>query len=267
MSNRIFKALLEEKIEIFKSSFSSLSKAIFFDQSTNKLIHPGEFGMYRETLCKEFIRFIIPRRLDIEQGFLLNPNEEISHQCDIVVFDKDNTPLIENTERQRFFPIETVSAIGEIKSILNKGDFAKALNKLSMVKPLRYNLINPFTLNNTKIKDYNPLDNLDQQLITFLICQKLDFDFTNIENEIDNLYEKSNKMFKHNLILSIEDGLILYESDSIAFPYPNKVKKKLKPLFIKSDMDNIHFKVFASNLFLTTSNSKLLFPHIANYLI
>ncbi|MGD9678722.1 MAG: hypothetical protein AB7V16_10315 [Vulcanibacillus sp.] len=47
MSSEIYKTILNRKIDNFKSMFSRDSNSIFRDQ-TNKMIHPGEFGMYRE---------------------------------------------------------------------------------------------------------------------------------------------------------------------------------------------------------------------------
>jgi len=47
MANKIFENLLIEQINIFKESFTNISKDIFSDNS-GKLIHPGEFGTYRE---------------------------------------------------------------------------------------------------------------------------------------------------------------------------------------------------------------------------
>lgn len=266
MANQIFQALLEEKIDFFKSSFSSLAKKIFVDKKTGKLIHPGEYGMYRETISKEFIRFIIPRRLDIEQGFIICPNGDVSHQCDIVVFDSQNTPMIENGEKQRFFPVEIVAAIGEIKSNLDKANFKKAINKLSKVKKIRSKINSSFFIKREETGTYDTKQNKKDQIVTFLICQKLDFNITDINNEIEGLYSDENKDFKHNLILSIEDGLLLYNSDNIAVPYQFSNSEENQDILIKSDLQNTHFKVFASNLFLTTSSTTIIFPQIANYI-
>ena len=116
MPNRIFEEILLEEIETFKNSFSNVSKKMFHDPETNKLIHSGEFGMYREAIAKKFLRFFVPVRLEIDQGFLLNSINEVSTQCDIVIYDKNVTPLIRSNELQRFYPVETVCSVGEIKS-------------------------------------------------------------------------------------------------------------------------------------------------------
>ena len=50
LPNRIFNSLLEEKIDVFIRGFVDTAKQTFVDQS-GKLIHPGEFGKYRESCC------------------------------------------------------------------------------------------------------------------------------------------------------------------------------------------------------------------------
>ena len=59
----------------------------------------------------------------------------VSTQCDIVMYDKDTIPLIDNGIAH-FYPVEIVKGIGEVKSTLNKVEFTKALVKLARNKLL-----------------------------------------------------------------------------------------------------------------------------------
>src|SRR5689334_11795896 len=104
----IFETLLTEQFERFKTAFSDTSRKLFYDQKSGTLIHPGEFGTYREGVAKDFLRFFIPDRLSIGQGFVINSYNDVSAQCDLIVFDRNSTPLVQASERQRFFPVETV---------------------------------------------------------------------------------------------------------------------------------------------------------------
>ena len=92
----IFEQILIEKIEMFKMSFSNTAKKVFIDEE-GKLIHPGEFGSYRENICKEFLRYIVPSRLDIGQGFLM------IRQCFNMGTDFPNPP---DTDQAIFNTIE-----------------------------------------------------------------------------------------------------------------------------------------------------------------
>ena len=139
MSNKIFEELFSEKIEIFKNSYTNISKNLFYDEVSNKIIHNGEYGTYREAVTREFLRPFIPNNLDISTGFLINTCDEVSTQCDIVIYEPKMTPLVQTSELQRFFPVESVASIGEIKSNLKKHELKAAINKLASNKSLRQN--------------------------------------------------------------------------------------------------------------------------------
>lgn len=62
---------------------------IFLDiERKNKLIHPGEFGMFREAAVRDLLHFFLPIKHEISTGFLINTNNQTSTQCDIVIFNK-----------------------------------------------------------------------------------------------------------------------------------------------------------------------------------
>jgi len=267
LSMNIFEHLLIEKIDFLRRSFLETSREVFFNED-GKLIHPGEFGQYREGACKDFIRFITPNRLSIGQGFLINTSGKVSHQCDIVIYDSDSSPLIESNERQRFYPIETTVAVGEVKSILSKSDFREAINKLSKVKVLREEIKHPVVIRKEHSGAYDPVRNPYDQVFTFLICQKLDFDLSDIVGNINLLYDSSIICrHKHNLILSIEDGLLAYYDENgktMMYPF---MSKPLKNRFVQPDANiYTHFKLYSSYLFLGTSSGTILYPEVTDYM-
>lgn len=203
MSSNIFGTLLERKIETFINTFSTDSNSIFKDIN-NKLIHPGEYGMYKEEAFKELLRMILNKRQMISDGFIISADNSVSTQCDILVYNYDTIPLIDSNIA-RFFPIEEVNAIGEIKSILSKSELKKALLKLAENKKLsekrtgsRTNLIKPFLEHN--------------YLTSFLVCQKINCDISSIDWE--QIYESLPRKYWHNAILSLEDGFLGYELQS-----------------------------------------------------
>ncbi len=86
MANAIFNKLLKELIDNFTNSFINVSEGLFKNQEDNNLIYPGEFGLYREAICKRFLKFIVPQKLSIDTVFLINSNDEVSTQCDIIIY-------------------------------------------------------------------------------------------------------------------------------------------------------------------------------------
>lgn len=276
MANRIFEELLDEQIAIFQNSFSSVSRNAFFDEEKGYLIHSGEFGIYREAICRDFLRFLVPKRLDFDTGFVINTNNEVSTQLDIIIFDAALTPLIQSGARQRFFPIEALCAVGEVKSVVSKQDLREALQKLSKVKVMREfvrqtNLMpdtNPPILSRQHPGNFNPILYPYDQVFTFLMCEKFDFKTENLAQEMNSFYNANTpRRHFHNLILSVEDGLICYyEENGVAMMYP-EVGQPLKYRFIvPNDNPTAHFKFFASYLFTGTSSNTILYTDIANYI-
>ncbi len=276
MANRVFDQVLAEQIDIFKNAFSSVSRAVFYDETTGEAVHSGEFGMYRESVCREFLRFFVPDRLDITHGFLINAQDEISSQCDIVLYDSNSTPLILSESRQRFFPVETVCAVGEVKSKVSQSDLREALDKLAKTKQMRDYITEPTVVWQRESLPYSPDWNVNDQIFTFLVCEKLDFKFENLA--LDELYEGSLlHKHRHNIILSLQDGLLGYWVDIVGMqeqiaPYPvlfpeKGIRKELKDGVVESNSENVHLRYFAHFLFLAMSRATVLFPDLANYMV
>lgn len=270
MPNKIFDSLLIEKINHFKSSFSSTSKEVFYDDEKKRIFHTGEYGTYREAIVRDLLRFIIPRTLDISTGFLITSLDDVSTQCDVIIFDSNMTPIYEEGDRQRFFPIESVHGIGEVKSTLSKSDFKAALNKLAKNKALSERMIgNPTIIRKSPPGDYDPVNHAYDIIPSFLICQKLDFDISKIELEVSSFYDVDIEIrHRHNLVLSIDDGLLVYfDSNSKTLPYSRLSQVNLNDRFIYPDVNQyVHFKHFSTYMFMVTSSKTLFYPDPSDYI-
>ena len=269
MSINVFEKLLIEKIEIFKSAFAETAEGVFFNDD-GKLIHPGEFGRYRENICKQFLKFVTPARLDIGTGFIINTSNKVSHQCDIIVYDAQHTPLLESEEKQFFFPVETIAAVGEIKSVLSKTTLSEAIQKLAQVKVLREEVKHPVIIKKDHDgNNYDPRNNPYDQIFTFIVCKKLSFNISNLSTEINKLYGDSTEYrHRHNLILSVEDGLLAYyDNNGKTMMYPVMGNTKLKNRFVEpGENQYVHLKQFASYLFMGTTSATILYPKLSDYM-
>lgn len=274
MTSNVFEQLLTEQIRIFRSAFSSVSRTAFYDEHRQTLIHAGEFGTYREAICKDFLRFFVPSRLDISQGFLINASDKVSTQCDVIVYDSASTPLIQSESRQRFFPIETTCAVGEVKSSLSKEELKLALHKLAVTKQMREDIASPSIIR-SKHHTYDPKNNIYDRLFTFLICEDLRFDPLNLD--MDAVYGQDVPYrLRHNLILSINDGLFLYrdtynEDRKIvqwSEVYQDGASRQFPSCLVRptTSEDNGHFKGFVSYTFMATSGATILYPEVTDYM-
>lgn len=265
-----FNEFIDYHIKDFKHRFEKLSRNLYSHSSQGSLLHPGEFGMYREEICESFIRPITPSYLGIENGFVITRDGQISKQCDILIYDSHVTPI--SPHFKRFFPIETTLAIGEIKSVIQKNDLFLALKRLADIKRYRLEVKEPVILRrdfSCKEKSYDPKIIPYDQIFTFLICEKFDFDKGGIQNQIDEAYSGiEDKCLRHNIILSINDGVLLYFDDNgKSLQYPIIGGKPLNNRFIKPNENKlIHFKYFCSYFFMGITSTTVLYPEMTEYI-
>lgn len=291
MSNAI-NILLEEKIKEFKFSFVHHSKSLFVKEDGG-LFQAYEFGAYRENVVKKYLINILPERMGIESGFVVTSNGRVSTQCDIIIYDKTVTPLIRNEYGQRFFPVESVVAVGEVKSKLSLVDFKEALLKLSTTKALRDILYEPsyvYSRKDGRCNEFKPESDELDQMITFLVCENFLFDIRKIDlSEIVRCYgeSKPHRPFchRHNMVLSIQNGLLAYGlPDNMMYPFPSKLSylldgesaveggskvdllnyRWISPLKNKESIE--HIRHFTSMLHTALVSVSVLFPDMANYI-
>ncbi len=201
MASRIFQQIFERHIIQFVGLYSEDSTAIFKDEK-NKLIHPGEYGKYREESCKELLRLLLGTEVSVSDGFVITSENQISTQCDIVVYNSNVSPFIADGIA-KMFPAEEVRMIGEIKSTMSRQDFIDALrkmaeNKKKIIDGRKGDGISPY---GRKAETYNTI-------VSFLVCNKFDFAYDKLTYE--EIYSGIDRKYWHNSILSVEDATLSY---------------------------------------------------------
>ncbi len=102
--------------------------------------HAGEKGRSFEDLIREALRAVLPGKIGVSHGFVIDAGGEISKQMDVVLYDQLNTPRIysgTSEEEAQMFPVESTYACGELKTRMNKDDLADSLEKCLSYKHLR----------------------------------------------------------------------------------------------------------------------------------
>ena len=270
--NNIFDKLVKSKIEQFENDYINLSRQIFVD-SDGKLIHPGEFGTYREKIIRAFLEPFLPTRLAIGNGFIITSKDRISSQCDIIIYDKDHTPIIENGE-QKFFPVECVAGVIEAKSKLTKSSLKEALIKLSTVKELRNDIgNNPYIFKDYKSQSpFDPKLKVRDQMATFLICENIEMDVEKEINDVfSDVYREIDKSLFHNMILNIDNSCLLYFDGKYPMfhAYFNYEKDSFKNECImphEAGYPKEHILLFLNYFYMLISSISIMNLEITNYL-
>lgn len=201
MASKVFQQIFERHITQFVGLYSEDSTAIFKDEK-NKLIHPGEYGKYREESCKELLRLLLGKEVSVSDGFVITSDDQISTQCDIIVYNSNVSPFIADGIA-KMFPAEEVRMIGEIKSTLSRQDFIDALRKMAENKK---KIIDG--RDNTGVCQHGRQSETYNTVASFLICNKLDFVFDKLTYE--EIYPGIDRKYWHNSILSVEDATLSY---------------------------------------------------------
>lgn len=98
--------------------------------------HPGTKGDASEHVWLEFLQTYLPLRYRAEKAHVVDSNGAFSEQIDVVVFDRQYSPLIFKYEEQLIIPAESVYAVFEAKQVINAALIDYAQKKVTSVRRL-----------------------------------------------------------------------------------------------------------------------------------
>ena len=120
------------------STFRKISAAfaIEFDEIAKEINHNLSSGEAREFALTKLLNKYLPSRVGVDRGFVIDALGNESKQIDIVIYDKTVGTIFE-VSGTKYFPCETVIAVGEVKSdIKSSAKLLDSLNKIQSVKTL-----------------------------------------------------------------------------------------------------------------------------------
>ncbi|MGF1794252.1 hypothetical protein L4D21_27205 [Photobacterium profundum] len=253
MSSDIFQSLILQHIDELKNSYIR-SKDVFTDSYSGKLIHPGEYGYYREEAVKKLLHLSIPRNFGITSGFIITSNNRISTQCDIIIYDRESCPKLINEDHVEFIPVECVVAVGEVKSsIKTNSQMLEILEKLAFIKQLRRDVE---TKSNRQRQDQDPLFGRFGAIYSFLLC----LDFPKFPDGGFDYCPSPLKMFRHNFIVGLNTGHCCYRCENIynySYPVTDGIAHEQIFKELNNDKIPLNLGLFLTSLFNHCKNAKL----------
>lgn len=251
VGSEIYKEILAHNIENFVKNYSKDAKSIYFGKDS-KLIHPGEYGRYREDATKMLLTSLLEMNTKVSDGFVITSTNKITTQCDIIGYNSVLQPFISDGIA-KMFPAEEVRFICEIKSDMSKKDFSDALKKMARNKQI---ILNGRRGNLRKKNEMNFYDTIS----TYLICDKFNFKTDNINFE--KIYEGIEKKYWHNAILSIQDGLMAYTLDTSAISSEKEAIVYLPCIEVEGKKQSISICVWDE---INPINDEKKFQHIVEF--
>jgi hypothetical protein len=98
--------------------------------------HEGEKGGASEEVWRALFRRHLPIRYQVDTGFVVDSRGIFSEQIDIIIFDRQYSPLVFELGSRKIFPAESVYAVFEAKQSANARNIEMARTKGCSVKSL-----------------------------------------------------------------------------------------------------------------------------------
>jgi hypothetical protein len=98
------------------------------------ITHPPSMGANRENSVRLFLREFLPSAVNIGTGFIINDEQQISNQCDIIIYDDTIIPPLYRDEDIVVVRHTTVAMVIEVKTTLGKSELNDALLNISSAK-------------------------------------------------------------------------------------------------------------------------------------
>ena len=98
--------------------------------------HSAEKGSLIENTIRTELEKILPYKVGVGDGFVVDSDGQTSRQMDIILYDKLNTPRIFASPGLQVFPVESTYACGEIKTSLTKDELKNTFDKCESYKSL-----------------------------------------------------------------------------------------------------------------------------------
>jgi hypothetical protein len=98
--------------------------------------HPVTKGDASERVWLELLKTYLPHRYQAETAHAVDSAGVFSQQIDIVIFDRQYSPLIFRFEGQLIVPAESIYAVFEAKQTINAAQVAYAQEKVASVRAL-----------------------------------------------------------------------------------------------------------------------------------
>lgn len=118
--------------------FSALQERLSTDLKSVRTVveHPGGKGAASEANWLNLLSKHLPHRYAVDSAFVVDSEGTRSDQIDIVIYDRQYTPILCDLENQLFIPAESVYAALEVKQVLNKGSIEYAGRKIVSIRRL-----------------------------------------------------------------------------------------------------------------------------------
>lgn len=239
---------------MYRSSLHFQQQELIVSISGAKVLisHSGEKGREIEEKIREALARVLPEKIGVSHGFVIDSNDNSSNQMDIVLYDKMNTPKIYDGDSVQIFPVESTYACGEVKFKLDSRELEDVSEKCLSYKNLHRKAYYPSkgVIRNTvklfgkESEHWNSIffcityESINLEKLCEKLCKKYNLmvdreGSSSLEKRIDTIIAFNNPADHYNIILNAKIGAepgipipgsidLLPDPDSSICTYPAK---------------------------------------------
>ena len=204
------------------------------------ILHNASKGTIRESILNRVIRPFLPSCYGLSGGEAFDCEGNVSKQLDLVVFDSVFSYTVPYLENFIQFPCESVYGNIEIKSMLNKDEFYKAIDNIKSLKELKREGTHSWTVTPQVAISINGKPNETDRNPYFGVI--FAYDSTSVDTVLSYLKEVEYpaQFMPNAIILYSKKTLILQETDNSVEAFPKNNFNK----YIALDCGNDILAVF-----------------------
>lgn len=219
--------------------------------------HLGERGIGREVILRRFLSDHLPKQFRLDTGFVFDHSGKCSNQIDVVIVDNHICPLFEDAGGCRFFPVEAVVAVGQVRSSAKSRDeWKSALDNLESVKELDRSGagLSCSARDGLPLNQYD--DHLDQVFSFFFICGESLAAETARDFLLDYLERRDAHLWP-NISFALDNYLLTFRCDDGDCPNPMHARGLLLHKELSDNETFIRFYLMLAQAIQVTRTSRL----------
>lgn len=94
----------------------------------------------------------LPKRYHVDSGHVISSDGTISSQIDVILTDGQYSPLIFSHNNTKYFPVESVYAVFEVKQEINSNHLKQTRRSISTIRKMRRKYSTVKTINDDQVQ-------------------------------------------------------------------------------------------------------------------
>lgn len=232
---------------------------------------PGLVGSAREHEVRTKLKSILPGRMTVSTGCIIDSFGNTSNQTDVVIHERDSCPVfsINGADDVGYIPCEGVAAVGEIKSAMGKAEIQDAVAKIQKIKSLQRaqksaecfrHYGNSLVAMGAPEEAYDPVNKPFDQIYGFILCHRFAVKVPTFIDHYRAAVQANASHLAPSMVISLSDGILMFYNSAERRLLRNALNADQVALFRHPGGD-FQYLLHELALWCTNGRTTDVFPH------